>query len=924
MLENATYFVPLCKSGSQTLWRSDGTTFKISCDRITFSTGEVFQVPSSLSSATDSTCHDVTTNGISVCFSKRFPSWNATGDTVITPNGDENPYSNITSIANALKTVAFDKSLSRIGCATSEAYFQIASYYFNSVQNPLESITASDQNVMDFSTNMSYSQNITNAGNYWIKPADEMLQNLACHMDQDSDGSSNRIVRALIKQPTLHIGMNTLLSITKVDESQNSLRNLIKDLFDNHVFYIGRESSIIEGWMQAYRLCETKWDEDSLQLPNFQSQKLITDDIDGWFARYFILATQNTTLDELRGLEYALGVEGLETASVDGSPDLWKAYTAELSLMQAALAKNTTFVITAHRLVWDGTASDADEFPPPRVIDAKDTTGKNVLSAEAAGLETAPNKFSRRQSSDSNGSGNSWDPNPFPAPEANAETVSGLDKESHLKVISQQKGQNLSDADSYTFAPPAGEGSWVFVLDSGFDMNHEFLSGDARDDNTGRKVLAYITPNTLFKQLTPEAIQDGWTTAPEMMTDDIPRQSPGGHGTPVACLAGGASDKIGVAPKTNLFLMKLMSYYQQENDGNFKRIAAGVVGEGLINVFTRIYNAFVKDGINPKRSVINISPSVWNIYGLETYIKPYLDKFDEMGATLVVTMGNDGYNNETKKPSRYQADIFPASLATDLSAIIAVGGVAGLAAALLSYPWPQGQNPFDPDLEGPTIGSRMKTMLANIYAYQRLGHDDIVNQALKNVGTFPWEVPDWVPVVYNNVFGDQRCKSVEGFPIPPSGAKSSCPEWHLSLYPENGCMGDYYQFTGLSTGNPGPCVSSPHALSTDDPSGMSCIYVSHSAGESKLEQSCSAGPLLLWAMSWGLTDGICSAFTDTNCKDELIEYKGSQSCTDVKLWKGITPIGSLRCSANTTSCSTCIECRTACLDLVDDNNAYTR
>lgn len=99
--------------------------------------------------------------------------------------------------------------------------------------------------------------------------------------------------------------------------------------------------------------------------------------------------------------------------------------------------------------------------------------------------------------------------------------------------------------------------------------------------------------------------------APERMTDDIPGQSPGGHGTPVACLAGGASDKIGVAPETNLFLIKMMSYYQQENDGNFKRIAAGADVEGLISVFTRIYNAFVKDGINPKRSVINISPSMF-------------------------------------------------------------------------------------------------------------------------------------------------------------------------------------------------------------------------------------------------------------------------------------------------------------------------
>lgn len=242
----------------------------------------------------------------------------------------------------------------------------------------------------------------------------------------------------------------------------------------------------------------------------------------------------------------------------------------------------------------------------------------------------------------------------------------------------------------------------------------------------------------------------------------------------------------------------------------------------------------------------------------------------------------------------------------------------------MSYPWPQGKNPFDPDLEGLTVGFRMKMMLANVYAYQRLGHDDIVNQALKNVETFPWEVPDWVPVIYNNVFGDQRCKSVEGFPVPPSGAESSCPEWHLSLYPESGCGGNYLQFTGLSTGNPGPCVSSPSSLSAEDPSGMSCIYVSPSPGGNKLEQGCSAAGWPLHAMSWGLTNGICSAFTDANCKDELIEYKGPQSCTDAHSMEDTTPIISLRCSANTPSCSACIKCRTACLDLVGDDDAYSR
>lgn len=44
----------------------------------------------------------------------------------------------------------------------------------------------------------------------------------------------------------------------------------------NFTSYIGRESSIIEGWTAAYRLCY-KWDEGSLSFP--QTQKPTRDDI---------------------------------------------------------------------------------------------------------------------------------------------------------------------------------------------------------------------------------------------------------------------------------------------------------------------------------------------------------------------------------------------------------------------------------------------------------------------------------------------------------------------------------------------------------------------------------------------------------------------------------------------------------------------
>lgn len=92
---------------------------------------------------------------------------------------------------------------------------------------------------------------------------------------------------------------------------------------------------------------------------------------------------------------------------------------------------------------------------------------------------------------------------------------------------------------------------------------------------------------------------------------------------------------------------------------------------------------------------------------------------------------------------------------------------------MLSYPWPSNQeNPFDwggPSRDG-TVGERIKAMLCNTYAYQRLPTSEIANKALKTLQAFPiprefpWAIPDKVAVIYNMAFGPQKCKDVEGFP----------------------------------------------------------------------------------------------------------------------------------------------------------------
>lgn len=471
-VDDASYFVPLCKSGSQNLWRRDGTSLSLSCQSITFSTGESFRVPADLSNATDSKCHDVTSNGMSVCYYKRFPSWNATQEKVVIPaGGDVNPYSNVTAIAEALETVGGYNGLAGVGCESSDAYKDVAEYYFGRVQSPLGSIMSSDQNVADFYHALSSSgQNVTSHGSTWIPPADEMLQNLACHIDT-SDGKSSGLARTLHKQSTLHIGINTLVSIANVDASQTTLQHLIKDLFNDLTLYIGRESAIIQGWTQAYRLCLTKWDEGSLSNP--QSQKPILDDIDGWYAKYAMIISPGTTMDELRGLEHALGVEGSETAPLDGNPALWKAYTANLNLVQAKLPSFTSFVNTIERSVWDGEHVAPDEsYALIKVLgtgaDSDDLDMENTDESDGEGPE--------KDGTDEYGfNEGDWSPRKFPPPATGAKFVARLKPKNPLRVISQQKGQATDDSDNYVFAPRAGKDSWVFVIDTGFDLNHAVI-----------------------------------------------------------------------------------------------------------------------------------------------------------------------------------------------------------------------------------------------------------------------------------------------------------------------------------------------------------------------------------------------------------------------------------------------------------------
>lgn len=61
----------------------------------------------------------------------------------------------------------------------------------------------------------------------------------------------------------------------------------------------------------------------------------------------------------------------------------------------------------------------------------------------------------------------------------------------------------------------------------------------------------------------------------------------------------------GVARDANLFLIKYANYYVKSSSGTKKY--AGVLLPALTAAFQRIYDAVTIDGIDPTKSVINLS-----------------------------------------------------------------------------------------------------------------------------------------------------------------------------------------------------------------------------------------------------------------------------------------------------------------------------
>jgi subtilisin family serine protease len=114
-----------------------------------------------------------------------------------------------------------------------------------------------------------------------------------------------------------------------------------------------------------------------------------------------------------------------------------------------------------------------------------------------------------------------------------------LTSDQHLRLIST-KEQDMKDGrlPNYLFDPQLGNGQTIYILDSGFNVEHEEFGGD-------RSIETKVVPNWLTLEDVPNP-SHWW---PE---DDIADYT--GHGTLAASIAAGRTH--GVASRANLVLVK--------------------------------------------------------------------------------------------------------------------------------------------------------------------------------------------------------------------------------------------------------------------------------------------------------------------------------------------------------------------------------
>ncbi|KAI0603033.1 peptidase S8/S53 domain-containing protein [Biscogniauxia sp. FL1348] len=366
------------------------------------------------------------------------------------------------------------------------------------------------------------------------------------------------------------------------------------------------------------------------------------------------------------------------------SPKIAPAYFASLNLSNAEMIK---YIPVVDYILKQPTYSDTLDPLYDQGPDIKPMYSKNNLSyaddgyspkespipdddITSSGCKDHNPYFSKSTHTSNKSNKREFTPNPF-AP-------------FYLKLLSAPKRTDPA-TQPFLADDSSGKGSWIFILDAGFNIQkveHELNSGEAHP--TRREIRTYVVPNDLtLPKLDKNQFSIGVEHAPENM-DDVtfdPQLIPGvititqGHGTAVACIAGGSL--TGVAQNANLYLIKWKNMLTQDGRYIEERLKVPALKRG----FDKVLDAVLHEDVPAPRSVVLITvagdfrrmPS-FGSRKYDEFASDYLTRFEELGITVVMAAGNYGVDSATGRVGAYMGDLWPQKLGRAENSLITVGG----------------------------------------------------------------------------------------------------------------------------------------------------------------------------------------------------------------------------------------------------------
>lgn len=465
ILDNGTYYLPHCDDEPQTLFRSDGTTFTLFCDHIeSSSTGVLVLPPDPMTEGPcepDEVCF-YRRNLTSTCGTdsspSRFPLWGGIG----TRQAGNVTRDELQKIAKTLADIlpggssgssgGGGQGLAQFSCHAEEMYGKLAWSFFDMGLKPTNIISLGLDIIEGiFKALFSSSDPLVANIQAWIDTVDTTFSELIVCLDCTDNFQDSAICRALAKHSDIHRSMNTVVSIKNVAHKNVILKiieailNSTLKYYRNNVFgYVGNWGSLITGWQQAHRLCRTQWDFNHLDQPGTEEKE--PDDEDGWYPRYDMQLKPGTTYGDLQSLKPLLDQAAGFDVGADSEyvPDMGAAYVMEVHPRQVDLVRMHSAVDFVRCMgIWSRATKDHNDLENQRTY--SDGVGR-TWSPPATHVDENDDPPQAEPTSDSS------QPQAF----------------DYQKLLSMKKGFDISKEDNFYFQSPRGEGSWIFVLDSGF------------------------------------------------------------------------------------------------------------------------------------------------------------------------------------------------------------------------------------------------------------------------------------------------------------------------------------------------------------------------------------------------------------------------------------------------------------------------